>query len=86
VVRALHRTGRTDIALISFGDFDLADALLPGVTVVDHDPARIAAAAVDRLLARIRGDPLVPAEILLPTSLVKRGSGELPCDRSRGRC
>ncbi len=81
VVRALHRAGRTDIALISFGDFDLSDALLPGITVVDHDPARIAAAAVDRLLTRIRGTPLGPAEILFPTSLVKRGSGELPCDR-----
>ncbi|MFG1602802.1 LacI family DNA-binding transcriptional regulator [Actinoplanes sp. NPDC049265] len=80
-VRALHRAGRTDVALISFGDFDLADALQPGITVVDHDPALIAAAAVERLLARIGGTDLVPAEILLPTPLVKRGSGELPCRR-----
>jgi LacI family transcriptional regulator len=82
-VRALHRAGRTDIALISFGDFALADTLMPGVTVVDHDPAQIAAAAVDRLLTRIRGHTPVPAEIFLPTALVQRGSGELKCDRLR---
>ncbi|MEV6629449.1 LacI family DNA-binding transcriptional regulator [Actinoplanes sp. NPDC051470] len=81
-VRALHMTGRTDVALISFGDFELADALQPGITVVDHDPALIAATAVERLLARIGGAQLVPAEILLPTPLVKRGSGEVPCNRS----
>lgn len=82
VVRALHRAGRTDVALISFGDFELSDTLRPGVTVVDHDPARIAAAAVERLLVRIRGAPPPPAEILLPTELVRRGSGELPCVQS----
>jgi len=83
VVRALHRAGRTDVALISFGDFELSDTLRPAVTVVDHDPARIAAAAVDRVLARIRGDPGGEAvEIVLPTTLVQRGSGELPCVQS----
>ena len=78
-VRALHRRGRTDIALIGFGDFDLADALIPGVTVVDHDPRQIAAAAIDRLLTRIRGQAVAPIEIMVPVSLVTRGSGELPC-------
>jgi LacI family transcriptional regulator, galactose operon repressor len=83
VVRALHRAGRADVALISFGDFDLSDTLRPGVTVVNHDPARIAAAAVDRLLQRIRGDPEKEvADILLPTELVQRGSGELQCVQS----
>jgi len=83
VVRALHRAGRgADVALVSFGDFELSDTLRPGVTVVDHDPARIAAAAVDRLLTRIRGTPLTPAEVLLPTELVQRGSGELQCVQS----
>ncbi|MEV6845833.1 LacI family DNA-binding transcriptional regulator [Actinoplanes sp. NPDC051411] len=83
VVRALHRAGRgADVALISFGDFELSDTLRPGVTVVDHDPARIATVAVDRLLTRIRGTPLTPAEVLLPTELVQRGSGELQCVQS----
>jgi LacI family transcriptional regulator len=82
-VRALHRAGRTDVALISFGDFELSDTLRPAVTVVDHDPGRIAAAAVDRLLLRIRGDPEEKmADILLPTELVQRGSGELQCVQS----
>src|SRR6202020_1200490 len=36
VVPVLHSAGRTDIALVSFGDFPMADALSPAVTVVDH--------------------------------------------------
>jgi LacI family transcriptional regulator len=77
-VRCLHRRGRADVAMISFGDFDLADTLVPGVTIVAHDPEKIAAAAFDRLLSRIRGKELDPVELLLPVSLVARGSGELP--------
>ncbi len=38
VARALHRSGRTDVALVSFGDFPLADSLTPAVTVIDQDP------------------------------------------------
>ncbi len=77
VVRALHRLGRTDIALVGFGDFALADSLTPAVTVIDQDPTPIATAAADRLLARIDGQNPVAAEIVLPVSLIVRGSGEV---------
>ena len=82
VVRALHQGLRTDIALISFGDFALADSLEPAVTIVDQDPTPIAEAAVDLLLARMRGEQPQPTTIVLPVSVVPRGSGELvPCNR-----
>ncbi len=82
VVRALHQGLRTDIALISFGDFALADSLEPAVTIVDQDPTPIAEAAVDLLLARMRGEQPQPTNIVLPVSVVPRGSGELmPCNR-----
>ncbi|MET3808785.1 LacI family transcriptional regulator [Nakamurella sp. UYEF19] len=83
VVRALHQGLRTDIALISFGDFALADSLEPAVTIVDQDPTPIAEAAVDRLLARMRGEHSEATNIVLPVTVVPRGSGELvPCNRS----
>lgn len=77
VVRALHLSGRTDVALVSFGDFANADLLSPGVTVLDHNARAIARASVVRLLARIDGTDPSTDEILMPLHLIERGSGEL---------
>ena len=77
VVPALHAAGRTDIALVSFGDFPMADALRPAVTVVDHPGHEIGRAAAARLLARL-GQPGLPvARIQVPARIIARGSGEL---------
>ena len=73
----LHAAGRTDIALISFGDFPMADALRPAVTVVDHPGHEIGRAAAARLLDRL-GKPALPVErIQVPARIIERGSGEL---------
>ncbi len=83
VVRALHQGLRTDIAMVSFGDFALADSLEPAVTIIDQDPTPIAEAAVDLLLARMRGEQSEATNIVLPVNVVPRGSGELaPWNRS----
>jgi LacI family transcriptional regulator len=77
VVPALHSAGRTDIALVSFGDFPMADALRPAVTVVDHPAREIGRAAAARLLARL-GQPSLPVRrIQVPAGIIERGSGEL---------
>lgn len=77
VVPALHAAGRTDIALVAFGDFPMADALRPAVTVVDHPAQAIGRAAAARLLARLR-QPALPVEhIRVPAPLIERGTGEL---------
>jgi LacI family transcriptional regulator len=77
VVPALHSAGRTDIALVSFGDFPMADALRPAVTVVDHPGHEIGQTAADRLLARL-GQPALGVErIQVPARIIERGSGEL---------
>jgi LacI family transcriptional regulator len=77
VVPALHAAGRTDIALVSFGDFPMADALSPAVTVVDHPGQQIGRAAAARLLARL-GQPALGVErIQVPARIIERGSGEL---------
>jgi LacI family transcriptional regulator len=76
-VPALHAAGRTDLALVAFGDFPMADALRPAVTVVDHPGPEVGRVAAARLLARL-GQPDLPAErIRVPVTLIERGSGEL---------
>ncbi len=77
VVPALHAAGRTDIALISFGDFPMADALRPAVTVVDHPGHEIGRAAAARLLARLGQPGLAVERIQVPARIIPRGSGEL---------
>jgi len=76
VVPALHSARRTDIALVAFGDFPMADALRPAVTVVDHPGHEVGRAAAARLLARLR-QPALPVErIQVPVRIIERGSGE----------
>ena len=49
LIHALQTAGRTDVALVGFGDFPMADALSPAVTVIDQDPAQLGRVAVDRM-------------------------------------
>jgi LacI family transcriptional regulator len=77
VVPTLHARGRTDIALVCFGDFAMADLLQPGVTVVDHSAAAVGAAAATRLAERIAQPDLPISRIDVPVRLIPRGSGEL---------
>lgn len=77
VVSAMTDEQRRRVALISFGDFPLADALEPGLTVISHDPQQLARQAVDLLLRRI-SDPGAPSVVIrMPLELVQRGSGEV---------
>lgn len=78
VADALHGTGRTHIALISFGDFSLAHLLKPAVSCIDQDPYRIGNAAIERLLQLINTPGTPPQRIVVATERVKRGSGEIP--------
>jgi LacI family transcriptional regulator len=77
IVPVLHARSRTDIAFIAIGDFAMADALTPAITVVDHSGTLIGAAAAERLIERL-ADPGRPVEhVRLPTPIIERGSGEL---------
>jgi LacI family transcriptional regulator len=78
LVLALHQAGHTGVAIVGFGDFPMAAALSPAVTVIDQDPAGLGRIAVERLLQRIE-DPAaqVRRRTVLPVQLIPRGSGEL---------
>jgi LacI family transcriptional regulator len=78
-VRAVHELGlQNEIALVGFDDVVLGDVVRPGLTVVAQDPAAIGRAAAELLFARLDGDNGPSRRVVLPTTLIARGSGELP--------
>ena len=82
-IRALRSLKQTETtALVGFDDFDTADLLEPGVTVVAHDPVAVGSFATEILFRRIEGDRSPISEHVLKSTLVARGSGEIPPQRS----
>jgi LacI family transcriptional regulator len=74
----LRERGRQhDIALVGFDDVPLADALEPGLTVVAQDPSALGRQAAQLLFARIEGDHGPSKRVVVPTTFIQRGSGEL---------
>ncbi len=63
-------------ALVGFDDLELADLLVPGLTVVAQDPAALGRTAARVLFDRLGGDAAPARRIEIPTRLVVRGSGE----------
>ncbi|HET9168936.1 MAG TPA: LacI family DNA-binding transcriptional regulator [Actinospica sp.] len=71
--------GRVDRpALVGFDDFELADLISPGLTVVAQDPAGLGRVAATLLFDRLAGLSDAPRRVVLPTVLIPRGSGEVP--------
>ena len=64
-------------ALVGFDDFELADALTPGITVVAQDALAMGRTAAELLFARLDGAAGPMQTISLKTRLIVRGSGEL---------
>jgi LacI family transcriptional regulator, galactose operon repressor len=77
VVRELHLSKRTDVALVSFDDFPMADALDPAITVARQDPALMGRRGFELLMERIEGKKTKPRKVVLPTTFIERGSGEI---------
>jgi LacI family transcriptional regulator len=77
IVPVLHARSRTGIAFIGIGDFAMADALTPAITVVDHSGARIGEAAAARLIERLADPGRAVDHIRLPAAIIERGSGEI---------
>jgi len=77
-VTALRALDGRPLALVGFDDFELADLLQPGVSVVAQDPAGMGRMAAELLFRRLGGDSGPSAHPLLPVRLIPRGSGELP--------
>jgi len=81
-VRALRAAGKQNhVALVGFDDFLLADLLEPGVTVVAQNGVEIATQAAELLFRRLDGDLEGEMTLEVPTTLIVRGSGEIPANR-----
>ncbi|MFH8884830.1 LacI family DNA-binding transcriptional regulator [Streptomyces californicus] len=74
-VRVLAERERP-VALVGFDDIELADLL--GITVISQDAAAVGRTAAEHLFRRLDGADHATARVELPTTLIPRGSGELP--------
>ena len=78
-LRTLHELGlRHAVALLGFDDIPLAELLEPGVTVVAQDPYALGRQAADLLFSRLAGHHGASRRVILPVTLIERGSGEMP--------
>ena len=83
VVPQLHSIRRNDVALISFGDFPMADTLTPSISVIDQNPANLGTFAARRLFDRVdKPAKRLRRHTVLPVTLVPRGSCEFGPERS----
>jgi LacI family transcriptional regulator len=69
---ALRALGPRNVAVVGFGDFELADLLSPPVTVVSYDPELIGRTAGELLLRRMAGDQAPPRRVEVPVRLIAR--------------
>lgn len=75
-LRVLKERGDDRTALIGVDDFDTADII--GVTVVSYDPFELGRRAAELVLERMEDPAGTPREIIHPTWLIERGTGERP--------
>jgi LacI family transcriptional regulator len=68
------------VAVVGFGDSELADLVSPGITVVSYDPAQLGHAAGELLIRRIAGEQGPSRRVELPVRLIPRGSAEFAPD------
>ncbi|MFC6704586.1 LacI family DNA-binding transcriptional regulator [Flexivirga alba] len=68
---------RREIAVVGFDDFPFATLMEPPVTVVGQDAAELGRSGALQLFRRLEGESGPVQEIVLATTLVARGSGEL---------
>ncbi|MBY6537211.1 LacI family DNA-binding transcriptional regulator [Rhodococcus sp. BP-349] len=78
-VPELQKRGATRPAYVGFGDFPLADALYPPVTVIDQNPAELGLQAIDRIFGRIENPRRrYRRRNVLGVELIERESCTLP--------
>lgn len=78
LLRVLHEKNRHDIAIVSFGDFEMAQVIEPKITVIDHSPRELGRLAALRVFSKIDGGDLQPETLVGHLSIIRRGSGEIP--------
>jgi len=90
VIPQLHAMGKADTAFISFGDFPLADALDPAISVIDQDPHSMGLIAATRVFERMEHPGRrLKRNVVMPVNLIARasccGAGDPPLRSQRRR-
>lgn len=80
VTQALKLRVPEDISLVTFHDADWTSVTSPPITVVDQPVYALGKSAADLLIRRLRGETLPPERLVLPTSIIQRGSVGPPPD------
>ncbi len=75
-LQQLHLSSR--VALIGFDELSVAEMVDPAISVIRQDTYEIGTRAIDLLLARLDGDGSPVRVEVVPSTLVARGSGEIP--------
>jgi LacI family transcriptional regulator len=84
VVSALQALRRSDIAIIGFGDFPTAAALVPAITVIHQDGEGMGRFAAERLFDRLdQPGRKLRRRTVLPVALVTRTSCAMPGEKLR---
>ncbi len=79
VVRALHALGvHREVAHVGFDDITFGDLVEPAITVVAQDPREMGLRAAQLLFERLDGFDGPSRRVVVPTRMIRRGSGELP--------
>lgn len=74
LVSVMQHLGST-LAVVGFGDFPMADAVRPAMTVIEQDPANLGRHAINRILERTNEPSRrFRRKTVLPLSLIERGS------------
>jgi LacI family transcriptional regulator len=77
-LKAVRQAGLQDTgAMVGFDDFQLADILVPGITVVTQDIAQLGRLATKLLFDRLDGKDIPLGTHVVATGLTARGSGEI---------
>lgn len=76
-VRAVRRHPGP-VALVCYGDFRGATLLDPQLTVIKSDPREMGRRAADLLLRQLEGYQDASTVLVIPPTLIARGSGEIP--------
>jgi LacI family transcriptional regulator len=73
-----HVGAERTVAHVGFDDIPLAELLDPGISVIAQDPPALGELAAQMLLHRIRDPHGAPETVEVPTTMLTRGSGEIP--------
>jgi len=84
VIQTLGLSVPGDISLITFHDADWTSVTTPPITVVDQPVYALGKSVAELLIRRLKGETRPPERLVLPTSIIERGSVGPPPKEATG--